>query len=527
MKNKTVLLTALALALAFPASLPSMAFAAEAPLSVQASGTTIDNVPNAHAGGKVTISGTTNAAEVLIKVLNPDQTVLFFDIVPSSGGKFQDTFTLPATAAVGRYQVVAGQGSDIASSSFKVVSSVGSTTPTDPSTPTDPTDPSTPGDNTGTNPADPSTVQVKFTLADIPAPVGGIVTLDASTTSAPKLEALLPVAGIRSLGNNGLRLLLPGGSLTLPKEVIAGLAALAGSDNEATVSLQLTTLTSSEEKAALTQAGASGAGLTPQGGAFELALSVVMKDGTTKKLSTFDKPVLLQFRLAANTDDRLAGIYYLSDGGAITYIGGDLKDRTLTAAVSHFSSYGVFTYMKTYTDVPSTYWAANVIQELTAKHIVQGISNDKFGPAANVTRAEFTTMLVRALGLKPAAASPFSDVPAGSWYAEAAEAAFENGIVTGTDASKFEPNKPITREELAAMIIRVYAKQDGSANAAGSETDLAAFKDAAAISSWAKAEVASAVHVGLMQGSGSLFSPRGNATRAEAAQVLVNLLFGA
>ncbi|MFC4809185.1 S-layer homology domain-containing protein [Paenibacillus sp. GCM10023250] len=504
MKRKAALLAALALSLAVPAAMPSAVFAAEASISA-AAGTTIDAIASVAPGGTVTISGTTNAQEVIIKVLNPDGTVLFFDAVKASEGKYRDSFALSPNAAAGSYQVVAGQGTDVATATFSVTSGSGSVyiPPVAP-------------------PVDPAFQQVKFGTSDVSAPVNGVATLDASKVAAANLQLLFPPAVRQTVGDNSLRIALAGGSVTLPKEVLAALAELAGTDTGAGFALNVRALSADEAASAV--AGAAGAGLSPQGQAYELSLGVVLKDGTAKKLDRFAKPVQLQLRVAANANARLAGIYFISDAGAIEYAGGTVKDGVLTAGVSHFSTYGVYAYLKTYKDVPSSYWAADVIQELTAKHIVEGVSADAFGPKTNVTRAEFATMLVRALGLQAAGAAPFSDVPAGSWYAGTVAAAYENGIVTGTGGGKFEPSKAITRQEMAIMIVNVYEKRSGSA-AGGTASDLAGFKDAGAVSGWAKAAVQDAIRAGLMTGSDGRFAPRSNAIRAEAAKVLYNLLF--
>ena len=501
------------MALAAPAAIPSAAYAAENTIAAEP-GTVINAVADVQAGSTVTISGTTKASEVIIKVIHPDGTVLFFDTVKANGGQFTDAFKLSSTATTGTYQIVAGQGTNVANRTFAVVSG-GTVTPP----------PSNPGGtgNSGT-PTDPAVIQVKFGLADVSAPANGFATVDASKSTAPNMQILIPAAVGKSIGDNGLRIVLPGGAVTLPKEVLKALADLSGTDADASIALNVRALSAAETAAAIS--GAAGEGLTPQGQVYEISLSVVLKDGSKKKLDAFAKPVQLQLKLSVGADARLAGIYYIADNGTIEYVGGTAKDGAITADIAHFSKYGVFAYSKTYSDVPSSYWAAGVIQELTAMHIVEGVSDDRFGPKANVTRAEFVAMLVRALGLKGAAAAPFSDIPAGSWFAETTAAAYENGIASGTGNGKFEPNRAITREEMAIMIVNVYAKR-GGAGAVGTAADLGSFKDASAVSSWAKEAVQTAIHAGLMTGSDNRFAPREKAIRAEAAKVLYNLLFGA
>lgn len=503
----------LALTLSLGLAAPSIPFAAFSSVSAAAVSTTIDNVTSVTAGSTVSIGGTTSASEVIIKVMNPDGTILFFDIVKASEGRYSASFTVPSDAAVNsNYQVIAGSGSDVATKSFAVIAP-----PYYPSPPV-----STP--DTPTNPADSSIIH--FEASDIQIPSAGAATLDAKKASAVQATISLPASAVGTIGEKGLQIQLPSGVVTLPGGVLSALAKLAGSDSKANITLQYKRLSNEEAGASVVSAGQAGAGLAPQGEVLELVLGVQLQDGTVNKLSTFSEPVTISLELSAAANPRLSGIYFIGDQGTIEYIGGTLQGNTITAAVSHFSKYGVFSYTKNYADVPSTHWAADVIAELTAKHVVQGMTNTTFGPRADVSRAEFVTMIVRALGLNAKAASPFVDVKAGSWYADAAAAAYENGIVTGSGANKFEPSKLITREELAMIIARVYAKQSGQAGS-GTAADLQSFKDASAISSWAKAAVQTVIHEKLMIGSNNSFAPGNHTTRAEAAQVLYNLLFEA
>ncbi|MDD4715523.1 MAG: S-layer homology domain-containing protein [Oscillospiraceae bacterium] len=114
------------------------------------------------------------------------------------------------------------------------------------------------------------------------------------------------------------------------------------------------------------------------------------------------------------------------------------------AADSHFS------------DVPSTHWAADSIRQATGLGIIKGVGNGKFGLGQAVTRAEFVTMLARLFGWKTAAPSTpsFTDNQnTSSWYYGAIEAAAANGAVK-KNGSAFRPNDKITREEMALMLVR-------------------------------------------------------------------------
>jgi hypothetical protein len=148
---------------------------------------------------------------------------------------------------------------------------------------------------------------------------------------------------------------------------------------------------------------------------------------------------------------------------------------------------------------------------------------------ATVTRAQFAVILARMAGLAadPEAAARFSDLPAGAWYRGMVGAAAAAGLVSGTGERTFSPQQPITREQVAAMMVRLLSKSGPDLSIDDRETArlLAGFADAGEISTWAKNSVALAVREGLMRGrQANRFEPRGQSTRAEAAVVLYRLL---
>ncbi len=177
---------------------------------------------------------------------------------------------------------------------------------------------------------------------------------------------------------------------------------------------------------------------------------------------------------------------------------------------------------KLFTDVPENHWAFNVIHELSDKDIVKGMSETTFAPAKQMTRAEFVTLLVNTLELEATETSKFVDVAVDAWYANTVQAAYEAGIVKGMSETHFGPNKNITREEMATMILQAYELKKGEGVADAEE---ATFADGGQISAWAKENVNKVVTVGLMKGRAEdQFAPKGITNRAEGAQVIFNLL---
>lgn len=253
------------------------------------------------------------------------------------------------------------------------------------------------------------------------------------------------------------------------------------------------------------------------------AYDITIKAGDNK--IKIDSPVKLTFEVKDAKDIRKVGVYYLNEvTGKWEYVGGkvDRKANTVTTEAKHFSTYGAFEYNKEFKDVPKDFWAYDVINVLASRHIIKGMDDDNFAPNAKITRAQFAALMIRALGIeeKPYKGE-FEDVKEGAWYANAIEAAYQEGIMLG-DGKKMRPDDPITREEMAAVIMRVYSKLTGYKEENIGNTT---FGDNNKISQWARNVVANAVKLGIVKGyEDNTFKPKGNATKAEAAAMLYRIL---
>lgn len=170
-------------------------------------------------------------------------------------------------------------------------------------------------------------------------------------------------------------------------------------------------------------------------------------------------------------------------------------------------------------DVASTAWYSEAVKYVYENGMMNGTGDGQFSPNATTTRAMIVTILHR-LELEPAAsASDFADVASGSYYANAVSWAASNNIVNGISSSSFAPNTAITREQLATILYR-YASFKGYAVTASNALDN--YTDAAQISSYATTAMQWANAEGLITGStGMALNPKGNATRAEVATILM------
>ena len=175
-----------------------------------------------------------------------------------------------------------------------------------------------------------------------------------------------------------------------------------------------------------------------------------------------------------------------------------------------------------FTDVSTDDWFFDVVRYVYEQGLMTGTSDREFSPNLTTTRGMIVSILNRLEGGPTAEAAGFTDVADGDWYADAVNWAASEGIIAGYEDNTFRPNDPITREQLAAMLMNYAAwkGEDVSARA-----DLGGYNDAASVSSWAAETVQWAVAEGLISGMpGNLLEPQGSATRAQVAAILERFL---
>ena len=163
------------------------------------------------------------------------------------------------------------------------------------------------------------------------------------------------------------------------------------------------------------------------------------------------------------------------------------------------------------------------IEALVAKEIINGMGDGTFAPNKTMTRAEFCTITVKALGLEPKATSAFTDVASTAWYAGYVGTASEKGIVLGVGNNKFNPEGTITRQEAATMVARAAKLLKLDTSVEDAEEVMALFSDGASVSDWAKEAMAYCATEGITTWSGSL-QPTKAILRCEIAQMIYNML---
>ena len=176
-----------------------------------------------------------------------------------------------------------------------------------------------------------------------------------------------------------------------------------------------------------------------------------------------------------------------------------------------------------FTDVTKN-WAYPGIQYCVTHQLMSGIGNNLFGPKLTTTRAQIVQILYNLEGEpKVSGTTPFTDLTQ-DWYQDAILWAYQTGVVAGTSSTTFEPDRPVTREQIAVILME-YVTRVLKLERTWTPADLSAFPDADSVSDWAKDAMADAVGLGLISGASNggqtYLEPQGSATREQVATILM------
>ncbi|MCL6659038.1 S-layer homology domain-containing protein [Paenibacillus amylolyticus] len=207
-------------------------------------------------------------------------------------------------------------------------------------------------------------------------------------------------------------------------------------------------------------------------------------------------------------------------------IKGNVQDSAIINSLTN-STYALIYHPATFSDVTS-HWSRDDVQDLASRLIVQGTGENVFAPDRSITRAEFTAVLLRGLGLhspRSTEAASFTDVKTGSWYEDEVQTAVSYGLISGYADDSFRPNSEISRAEALTIVSRAM-KLVGLAQADASETTslLSTYSDSAKVQAWAAEPVASAIKQELVQGADGKLMTDADISRAQSAAIVKRLL---
>lgn len=172
-----------------------------------------------------------------------------------------------------------------------------------------------------------------------------------------------------------------------------------------------------------------------------------------------------------------------------------------------------------YFDFPQN-WSKDAMEFAVKNNFITGVSEDKIAPKAALTRAQLAAILSRAMKTGAGDVSVldnFTDADKNAWYAGSMAKAVELNILYG-DGDSIYPDRPVTRQELFAILVRAFSVTGGD------ESTLASYNDAGSISSWAKAAISAMIAQGYASGyEDKTLRPTQQVTREEFAQLLYRM----
>lgn len=274
--------------------------------------------------------------------------------------------------------------------------------------------------------------------------------------------------------------------------------------------------------------GGSSGGSSSGKTTYKVTTSAVNNGGVNASPSNAEKGATITITLSPNKGYKLDKLT-VTDGSGKTVSTVKKSDTVYTFTMPASAVNVGVSYVKAtetpsetkFNDVSANDWFASAVDYVTGKGMMNGTADNTFSPKANTTRGMVVTVLYRLENQPSTSAASFTDVASGAYYANAVAWANANGIVSGYGSGKFGPNDKVTREQLAAILYRYaqYKKYDVSV---GEDTNILSYDDAQSISSYAIPAIQWACGAGVVTGkSGSKLDPKGNATRAEVAAMLM------
>lgn len=156
---------------------------------------------------------------------------------------------------------------------------------------------------------------------------------------------------------------------------------------------------------------------------------------------------------------------------------------------------------------------------------MDGVGGNRYDPDRAITRAEFTALLVRALGRGTLAldSASYDDVIPGVWYENDVARAKQLGLLDFLGGTRFNPDKPLIREEMASMLAAAIAMEKLSISE--EFVSLGHYKDISSVNAAYLEDVRLMVKLNIMTGTDAeALSPKGETTRAQAAVVFIKTL---
>ena len=345
-------------------------------------------------------------------------------------------------------------------------------------------------------------------------------------------ELILPGSLLNQVSQKGKTISLQWSGVNLSLQ--PGAVAIPGSDR---LTISINKLSQAKKAEAAQKAGAS---LKLVGEIYDIKAATL----ENPQGILFNKPIdiTLTYSYEENTEvQKSLALYYFNEKNqSWEKLTGEhaLSARYIRISTNQPGNYALFTdavtvattdpeLISNFIDIKG-HWAEQDINTLYQKGLISGVTTFQFEPERPITRAEFAAIMLRSLGESPGSymTGRFYDVPADAWYFNVVNKAAEMGIISGYSITRFGPQDSITREQIAAIISRaMQLKGKGtSVTSDNIEARLSGFADQRNISVWARNGVAFALENKIVMGrTTTQFAPLVTATRAEAAAMILRM----
>lgn len=312
---------------------------------------------------------------------------------------------------------------------------------------------------------------------------------------------------------NALTISTPVASLTFDDKAIDTIAGQATGDVRITAS--------KADVAALSEAARQAVGDKP---VFEFSVTC---NGSTISQFGGNVTVSVPYTPKAGEDSNAIVIYYINSKGELEIVSHCVYNPAtgmISFDTNHFSKYAVGYNKLSFNDVAENAWYSDAVSFIAARGITSGTGNGKFSPEAELTRAQFLVLVMKAYGLMPDENPKDNFADAGStYYTGYLAAAKRLGITGGTGNNCYSPNKEISRQEMVTLLYNIL-KLLGELPKGSEAAALNTFTDSNSVASWARNAMTLFIASGIISGSDGKIHPEDTTSRAQMAQILHNLL---
>lgn len=343
------------------------------------------------------------------------------------------------------------------------------------------------------------------------------IIFDATAVSGKSVSFHVPTAYVEQvhLLSSGIKYVSSLGSVTLPS------GTLDASHFMKNGSFVLTLSKASELSLQYSLMKRIGDGVT-----FSLKVAQNGNGGAMHDIQQFSNPVQVEGPYTSNqmTNYNKAGWYLLSADQKLHYFSSLKKEEVSIFDTKQTGTFLLLESAITFQDIDVSY-AKDAIEQLTARQIMNGITNDTFAPKMKVSRGQLAVILGRMLSLtEETTDSKFTDVESNKYYSGYVNALTSAGIMQGDLNDKFRPEQNMTREELITAMMNAYEYKTGQKLMEIQGYDAASFSDFSEVSAYASSSVKAAKALGIIEGNGGAFHPKQTASREQVAKMAVLFL---